>query len=209
VPEDDLIIRRYFHEVNGSFMKRSVNNRFRLPGKALPFMIALVCLLVFAASTLSCSCSERSSEKMYRKAMQLVDDDNLDEAVKLLDVIANEYPETAAADKAGKDLVLYRGLAGAVNRFSTRQARDIMVRTARKLETYRMKRGRLPDSLEDVVPETPVDPWGNRLHYDRKSRSSYSLGSYGADGIKGGLGEDADLLIRNGRFTFTTQEAGR
>ena len=46
------------------------------------------------------------------------------------------------------------------------------------------------------VPRLPKDPWGNPYIYlqpGSKSKQSYDLWSYGADGKKGGQGADADI----------------
>jgi general secretion pathway protein G len=44
------------------------------------------------------------------------------------------------------------------------------------------------------VSDLPLDPWGRPYIYLRDSEG-YSLRSYGRDGLPGGEGEDADLII--------------
>lgn len=39
----------------------------------------------------------------------------------------------------------------------------------------------------------PLDPWGNPFQYESESKDTYRLWSWGADGKKGGVGEDADV----------------
>lgn len=91
-----------------------------------------------------------------------------------------------AREAAVSDLVILRA---AVDEFADRNA------------------GRFPDSLEVLrrpdesggrflAADAPTrDPWGNLYRYDRPIRGSdarvYSLG---ADGLRGGRGEDADVL---------------
>jgi len=137
--------------------------------------------------------------------MTAVDEDRLSDAVRILDEIARDYPDSNVDGTAREDATLYRGLAGAVSRYPVTEARQLMVRTARVLERYRSRRGRLPERLSDLVPgwlsETPIDPWGNPLAYrtTRKGRG-YELTCLGADGMPGGTGEDADLHVSNGEF---------
>ena len=75
------------------------------------------------------------------------------------------------------------------------------------LDTYRLDVGQYPDSLEGLVEndsgraawngpylrrEVPLDPWDNDYFYDRDGRS-FMLVSYGANGERGGEGDDADI----------------
>lgn len=75
------------------------------------------------------------------------------------------------------------------------------------LDTYRLDVGQYPDSLEGLVEndsgraawngpylrrEVPLDPWGNVYVYNSEGRG-FTLVSYGADGERGGEGDDADI----------------
>lgn len=77
------------------------------------------------------------------------------------------------------------------------------------LEAYRLEVGHFPDALDALVAnvddedgwdgpylnradEVPLDPWKNEYVYARAGRN-YSLKSYGADGVEGGEGPDADI----------------
>jgi general secretion pathway protein G len=77
------------------------------------------------------------------------------------------------------------------------------------LDSYRLDVGHYPNSLEALVAdsddedgwdgpylnradEVPLDPWKNEFIYARVGRS-YSLLSYGGDGLEGGEGPDADI----------------
>lgn len=77
------------------------------------------------------------------------------------------------------------------------------------LDQYRLDVGHYPNSLEALVrnvddedawdgpylaraDEVPLDPWKNDFVYARVGRE-FSLMSYGADGVEGGEGPDADI----------------
>ena len=68
------------------------------------------------------------------------------------------------------------------------------------LQTYNMKHGKYPDSLEvltqapdedsdPLLDGEPVDPWGNELKYEKKGKRRPLLTSLGPDGEEGG-GDD-------------------
>ena len=73
--------------------------------------------------------------------------------------------------------------------------------------TYRADMGSFPDSLEDLVQNpsgsarwngpyvrrgVPKDPWDNDYVYEADG-GDFSIVSYGADGQRGGEGDDADI----------------
>jgi general secretion pathway protein G len=77
------------------------------------------------------------------------------------------------------------------------------------LDSYRLDVGHYPDTLQALVEneddedgwdgpylsrsdEVPLDPWDNEYIYRRDGRS-FSLISYGADGVEGGESTDADI----------------
>lgn len=75
------------------------------------------------------------------------------------------------------------------------------------LDSYRLDMNRYPDSLAELMEnesgsaswngpylrrEVPMDPWGNEFEYQSNGRS-FTLLSYGADGARGGEGDDADI----------------
>ena len=77
------------------------------------------------------------------------------------------------------------------------------------LDTYRLDVGDYPDSLEGLMVndsgraawngpylrrEVPKDPWGNDYVYQLNG-SEFTLYSYGADGQRGGEGDDADISL--------------
>ena len=75
------------------------------------------------------------------------------------------------------------------------------------LDTHRLDVGGYPDSLEGLITNTsgrsswegpyirkavPRDPWGNDYVYSM-SGNEITLLSYGADGVRGGQDNDADI----------------
>ncbi len=79
---------------------------------------------------------------------------------------------------------------------------------ATALDSYRLDIGRYPRSLEGLVEndtgrdvwagpylrgDLPKDPWGNDYVYT-PGDSDFDLMSYGADGVAGGDGDDADIM---------------
>ncbi|GJM12056.1 MAG: type II secretion system protein GspG [Pseudohongiella sp.] len=75
------------------------------------------------------------------------------------------------------------------------------------LDIYRLDVGEYPDSLDGLVEndtdraswngpylrrEVPMDPWDNEYVYESDGRS-FTLVSYGADGMSGGEEDDADI----------------
>ena len=73
---------------------------------------------------------------------------------------------------------------------------------------YRTRYKELPESLDQLINnpkdikfldanEVPMDPWGNPYRYEKESSSKFSIMSYGADGMPGGTGYDADLSSDN------------
>lgn len=141
---------------------------------------------------------------MYEESLEKIATGDLQEGIGLLRQVIAEYPDTAAAEEARKEVDVFQGIAGAVENFPVASARDLMVRTARVLERLRHRR-RLPAALSELVPATldsaPVDPWGEPLIYSRSGNGrGYSLSSYGSDGVEGGSGAAGDIVIRNGEF---------
>jgi general secretion pathway protein G len=98
---------------------------------------------------------------------------------------------------------LFRQQAGAMRDAALSQISSL--ETA--LDSYRLDMNRYPDSLEELMEnesssaswngpylrrEVPMDPWGNEYEYQSDGRS-FTLLSYGADGARGGEGDDADI----------------
>jgi general secretion pathway protein G len=54
--------------------------------------------------------------------------------------------------------------------------------------------GRVPANYEEggYIQRIPLDPWGNPYFY-QSDGNTYSLKSFGADGVEGGEGKNADI----------------
>lgn len=79
-------------------------------------------------------------------------------------------------------------------RVSTTKAQIANLKQA--VETYRMKSGKLPESLDEAAKymadeKIPKDAWGNDFKFEKKSKSKFDIVSYGADG-QSGDGEDEE-----------------
>lgn len=96
------------------------------------------------------------------------------------------------------------------------KARADLQRLESALQLYNLEVGRFPSEGEGLralvqapasvdaaryrpggyVSRLELDPWGNAYQYDRaggRSGKAYDLFSFGADGVEGGEGEDADI----------------
>lgn len=170
-------------------------------------------VLALAASLAACGCSEQKADRLYRQAAERVERDDLAGAVDLYQRIVSEHPGTRAADRARADLVLYRGLLEASQRFPVRRAADLVVQVARAVERCRQERGAVPRSLAALVPvylsAEPQDPWGRALSYRAIPGGGYVLSCFGSDGVPGGEGPAGDLVVADGQFVRGGAEVGR
>jgi hypothetical protein len=185
-------MRRRGDEVNGS--RRLIAHRMRL--------VALVATLALTF-VLACGGPERNADRLWRRAMDRVQHGDTSGAITLMQTIIDTYPDTDAAAKARDQIVVYRGLAHAVESYPMRRARALMVQVGRAVEAYKHEKGHLPATLADLVPRElasiPDDPWGRPFAYVVTGRS-YRLRCDGADGAVGGTGEAGDLLVVDGHF---------
>jgi hypothetical protein len=183
-------MKRRFHEVN--------TRRARSRSVAI-FVLALAIIV----SMTSCGGRERRAERLWRQALERVERGETQQAVDLLQRIIDEYPDAEVAAKARDQIVVYRGLAHAVQSYPTRRARELMVQIARAIEAFRAGGGRAPASLEELAPAkldtVPVDPWGRSFVYGLSGRG-YRLRCLGSDGSPGGSGDAGDLLVVDGAF---------
>lgn len=91
-------------------------------------------------------------------------------------------------------------------------ARMEVARLVEALDTYMTVYGRYPsndegleilaqqsDKLpEPLIPRVPKDPWGGAYQYNQPGRdAAFEVICYGADGVEGGEGGDADIASYN------------
>lgn len=70
------------------------------------------------------------------------------------------------------------------------------------LDAYKIKNGHYPTTAEGlailqagkVIKKVPLDTWGNPFEYVRHSANSFTIKSFGADGVVGGQGNQADII---------------
>jgi general secretion pathway protein G len=89
------------------------------------------------------------------------------------------------------------GLAGMFQDAQGDTARLIMTKVDQKVKIYKVKKKKLPDSLDELYKneDKPVDPWGNEFRYTKSGAKGYDIISLGADGKEGGTGADEDIKL--------------
>ena len=188
------IMERGWSEVN----TRTVRAR-------LFFIVALTALAVITAS--SCGGDERRAQRLWRQAIEHVEKGDTQGAVDRLQTLINTFPDTRAAEKARAQIVVYRGLATAVENYPLRRARELMVQIARAIEIFRRERGRVPVTLEELVPvamaSVPNDPWDRPFLYEITA-GGYRLKCLGAKGQAGDVAGSEELLVVDGEFQSVT-----
>ena len=205
MPGTERIIKRGRNEVNAS-------SSFRHDFLAPQTLLRVCTLFCFAGSlvVLAGCGSESKAERLYDKATEHVENGELEEAVLVYHDIVDRFPQTAAAARAEAQITLVQGLADSVRSFAARTARDLMIQTSRAVERYRLRHGKLPESLDrlqpDFLSEPPIDAWGRPLIYRVRGRS-YVVGCLGSDGEEGGEGDAGDWFVRNGRFVRQARDA--
>ena len=192
--ESARIMKRRHDEVN----TRTVRAR-------LFFVVVFMGLLVITAS--SCGGDERRAQRLWRQAIEQVEKGDTQGAVDRLQTLIDTFPDTRAADKARGQIVVYRGLATAIENYPLRRARELMVQLARAIETFRRNNGRVPAALEELVPvalaSVPNDPWDRPFLYE-VTASGYRLKCQGVNGQAGGITPAEGLLVVDGEFQSVT-----
>ena len=183
-------------------MKRrrsEVNTRTVCTG--LFFIVVPTVLLVIMTS--SCGGDERHAKRLWRQAIERVEKGDTKGAVDRLQKLIDTFPDSSAAAKARQQIVVYRGLATAVENYPLRRAREMMVQLARAIEIFRREHGRAPVTLDELVPaemaSVPKDPWDRSFLYETTARG-YRLRCLGAKGAPGGVAASEDLLVVDGEF---------
>ena len=188
--ESARIMKRRNNEVNTRTLRAK-----------LFFIVASVTALAIA--TTSCDGNERHAERMWRQAIAAVEKGDTQGAVDRLQTLIETYPDTRIAEKARQQIIVYRGLATAVENYPVRRARELMVQIARAIESFRREKGRAPSSLEELVPaklaSIPQDPWDRPFRYETTARG-YRLSCPGVEGSPEGSAQSTGLLVVDGEF---------
>ncbi len=164
-----------------------------------------------AAMVMLAGCSkEQAAQDAFEQAVAAEQEQGLDEVVVRLEAIIERWPETAAANKARKELEWVRSLRSAEMRGPALLAWDAARKVGFAVEKYRLDKGRYPARLEDLFGkylDGPVkDPWGFDIVYRRTERG-YQVFCYGEDGLPGGRGLGTDLVIDTGQVV--SSDAGK
>ena len=166
-------------------------------------MIVAFAMLSVVTMSSSCGGDERRAERLWRQAIERVERGDTQGAVDRLQKIIDEFPDARAAEKAREQIVVYRGLATAVQSYPSRRAREMTVQIARAIEAFRNEKGRAPATLDELIPgsiaSVPLDPWNRPFLYEVTARG-YRLTCRGADGAPGGAAESEDVLVVDGEF---------
>jgi outer membrane protein assembly factor BamD (BamD/ComL family) len=165
------------------------------------FIIVTVMLLIMAAA--SCDGDERHAERLWRQAIACVEKGDTQGGVDRLQKLIDTYPDSRVAEKARAQIVVYRGLANAVENYPMRRTRELMVQISRAIESFRKENGRSPARLEELVPgkltSVPNDPWDRPFQYESTARG-YRLSCRGAEGAADGSATAGGLLVVDGEF---------
>jgi hypothetical protein len=195
-PEDSTIIKRAGIEVN-DFAQKSWQFISQNPLRIL----FIVCMS--AALLGGCSSDESKAKSLQEKAREAMSEQRLDDAYTHYKEVVDRYPNSSVVDDARERITFIQGLSTAVDKFSSRTARDLVIKTARAIQNYRRRQGSYPKSLDALMPkllsEPSIDPWGRPLLYERRGRG-YRLSCLGADGRQGGSDEATDFVVVNGNF---------
>ena len=141
-------------------------------------------------------------------------------------MIKRRYPRHVYYDDRGFTLieilivmaiiVMLAGMVGPnlLNMLAGAQSDDARIQISQleqTLETYFIDLGEFPNSLNGLLEnesnraswagpylrrEVPLDPWGNEYIYDYSGGREFTLFSFGADGERGGEGDDADIGLQ-------------
>jgi Type II secretion system (T2SS), protein G len=162
-------------------------------------------MLVVASA---CGGTERRAERLWRRALERVEKGDTPGGVDDFQKLITMYPDAQIAGKAREQIVVYRGLANAIQSYPMRRARELMVQVSRAIESFKRERGRAPETLDELVPgklaDVPLDPWNHPFEYEMTARG-YRLCCLGSDGSSGGDGDASDLNVVDGAFVTASR----
>lgn len=181
---------------------------------------------ILALLMLSCESTDpRLPQSLYDEAVGLNRQGKTLEAKSMMQMIAQQFPETQPGKQAGKDLYLIEVILKQDQQQRQKELADTMRRIANALTRYKGNQGEFPATLGTLVPEylekVPETAWGHPFFYrpyvknpivDIKGKrgavsqklntsfDGYHLVCLGMDLQPGGEGMAADLLIVDGDF---------
>ncbi len=169
--------------------------------KAEIWKVLGVITLVFSSAALSllAGCSrEAPSELAFRQAIDSSEERPLEDVRDDLREIIRKWPDSHAALKAEREIKWISEQIIVETRGPSLLAWDAARTVASAAETYRLAKGRFPETFSDLVPQYldgPVlDPWGFEIVY-RQTEAGYKVVCYGEDGLPGGVDLATDLVI--------------
>jgi outer membrane protein assembly factor BamD (BamD/ComL family) len=175
--------------------------------RAKLFFIIMPTVLV-VMTTSSCDGHERRAERLWRQAIACVEKGDTQGGVDHLQKLIDTFPDSRIAEKARAQIIVYRGLASAVENYPMRRARELMVQISRAIESFRREKRRAPATLGDLVPaklaSVPNDPWDRPFLYESTARG-YRLRCPGVEGAPQGSAAAAGLLVVDGEFRAVSQ----
>ena len=112
---------------------------------------------------------------------------------------------------AGLATIVGVNLFGALSESEVTEAKAQIRNFKTALTSYRITFNRFPTTQEGLgalvqnpknknfldANQVPSDPWGNPYVYSSEGGKSFTIVSYGADGVPGGTGADADISSDN------------
>jgi len=145
------------------------------------------------------------------------------EAKAMMKKLIDRYPDSEAAQQAKRDLFLIEAFVNRDLADRQKQVQAALKRITDALIRYRAKKGEYPESLQSLMPEyldqVPEAPWGHPFLYRpyvtrpieevqvkrgpakqkfNAKLDGYYLACLGTDGLPGGEGPAADILIKDG-----------
>ena len=123
-------------------------------------------------------------------------------ALKIILIVAGVLCLLACIGIALAGWLVNRGVTGLRSQMELTQTQVQMEVIATALDQHRLMHQELPASLDELVgpdgrlatDEVPTDAWGHAFFYERaEDGTTYTLLSYGADGLEGGEAENADI----------------
>lgn len=173
-------------------------------GEGHNFFRTLTILTLVAVLSTAIGCSEWRAERAFKRAVEMEKAKPTRDVLLELNKIVERWPMTRAAGKARKEIEWLSDLQDATTRGKGLLAWDSVRKVARAAEQFRVAKGRYPENMEEMIPRFLSgeirDPWGTPVGY-RKTASGYQAICFGADGIPGGTGDDADINIVNGQLS--------